>query len=739
MDKTLLLIDGSSFIFRAFHAMPDLTSPGGQPTGAIYGIINMFKQMQKKFPTKNWGCIFDMPGKTFRDDIHPEYKANRKETPADLISQFEEIYILVKALGIPVIMQNGIEADDLIGTIAVKAKQSGYKVIIATGDKDFAQLVDDNITLINTMNNEILDIPGVINKFGVKPEQIIDYLSLVGDKVDNIPGVDKCGPKTAVKWLSEYGTVESLIMHKDKLSGVVGENFRQSINWLSTAKTLITIDTSVDLNNLLPNGLNALTVDLPDKQILQEKYTTLGFKTWLRQLNEALVPEAISTPKQTVLKAVTPSLNKINNEADLQQIISQVIADNNLLSLAVIPDDFLKPSAIRYMVFNDTQTTYYLETSNSEDLFGQSCNNYSLSILARLFTCPNPKVLPNYKNTLHILSLMGLGLTNVTGDLTLAHYVQNSKDKHDLTTIYANMLNIEVIDILNNTQKASKTSAGSKDILINDLSNIVANCTCLENIITSTMSDKELKLYREVELPLVKVLVEMENNGIELDLAQFNKLDKELSKQLKNLENLIYADANTVFNINSPKQLQDVLFNQLKIPVTGIKKNTSGYSTDEDSLKILEQSGLQIAKYLLEYRTLSKLLGTYVSKLPLLVDKHNKLHTTYDQASVASGRLSSRDPNLQNIPVRNDWGKQIRRCFIASPGYKLVCADYSQIELRILAHYSQDKNLIEAFNTNQDIHAITASEILNKPINTISKDERRYAKIINFSLLYGKT
>lgn len=745
MDNTLLLIDGSSFIFRAFHAMPNLTSPTGQPTGAIYGIINMFKQMQKKFPTQNWGCIFDAPGKTFRDHIHPEYKANRKETPQDLVSQFEEIYTLVRALGIPVIMQSGIEADDLIGTIALAAKKSGYNVIIATGDKDFAQLVDENITLVNTMTDEILNIQGVVDKFGVKPEQIIDYLSLVGDKVDNIPGVDKCGPKTAVKWLTEYTTLDNLIKNKDMLSGVVGDNFRQSINWLSTAKTLVTIDTAVNLDNLLPEGLNTLSLKLPDNQILQEKYTTLGFKTWLRQLNEIYAPIAVTnainiqTKQSNSLNAITPILHKIKNETELEQIIQEITASNKTITLAVIPDDFSKPAAIHRLVFAINETVYYLESAVEHDLFGSSDNNYTPAIFAKLFMSKSPKILPNYKSTLHILSLIGFELNNVIGDLTLAHYVQNSRIKHDLTTIFAEMLNLDIIDILSSTLKANKSGDSFENILTGNLSTIIANCIMLESHIISKMSDKELALYREIELPLVKVLVETENNGIELDLNLFNAMDTELTKQLKNLENLIYADANVVFNINSPKQLQDVLFNQLKLPVTGIKKNTSGYSTDEESLKILEQNGLTIAKHLLEYRTLNKLLGTYVSKLPLLVDGQHKVHTTYDQALVASGRLSSRDPNLQNIPVRHDWGRQIRRCFIAGAGYKLICADYSQIELRILAHFSQDKNLINAFNSNLDIHAITASEIFHKPIDEISKDERRYAKIINFSLLYGKT
>jgi DNA polymerase I len=753
MDNTILLIDGSSFIFRAFHAMPNLTSPDGKPTGAIYGIINMLKQMQKRFPTQNWICVFDAPGKTFRDHIHPEYKANRAETPSDLIPQFKDIYLLIDALGIPVVMQEGIEADDIIGTLAMRAKNSGYKVVIATGDKDFAQLVDNDIILVNTMTNEVLDIQGVIDKFGVTPAQIIDYLSLVGDKADNISGVDKCGPKTASKWLAEYKNIDNLIANQNKLTGVVGDNFRKAVNWLTTAKELVTINTSMDLNHDIPHEIINYKLRDPKIETLIEAYQRLGFKGWLKQLTDDTT-DPISTSSQTShnknrsIKAHKTTLIKITNADELDTIVSQIYENNQPLSLTVIPNNFAQPKNLRHILFSQEKNTYSVEIAengnSSNDLFAETNNTSDeyISILKKLFNSSNPKLLPNYKDSLHYFTHLGLTLNNVYGDLTLAHYIQDSKDKHSLSSIYKQILDIDIIDIPSNISKLTRDSiwlGTDSDKIINNLHIITENCMNLEQSIVDNMSEKELNLYRNIELPLASILVDIENQGIKLDIPAFKQLEIELTNGLKTLENNIYADAKCVFNINSAKQLQDVLFNQLKLPTDGIKKNANGYSTDEDSLNILQSSGANIAKYLLEYRTLSKLLNTYVAKLPLVVDKQHKVHTTYEQAVVASGRLSSKEPNLQNIPVKHDLGRRIRSCFIADHEHMLICADYSQIELRVLAHISQDENLIQAFNNNLDIHAATASGIFHKALLDVTKDERRYAKTINFSLLYGKT
>ncbi|MBP9742523.1 MAG: DNA polymerase I [Burkholderiales bacterium] len=772
-SKTMLLIDGSSFIFRAYHALPELTSPAGKPTGATRGIISMIKSMQKKYPTPYWGCIFDAPGKTFRDEIHPQYKATRKSTPDDLVMQLEDIYGIIRALGIPLIMQPGIEADDIIGTLAIQAKNAGYKVLIATGDKDFAQLVDEDITLINTMTNEVLDIQGVINKFEVKPSQIIDYLSLVGDKVDNIPGVDKCGPKTAAKWLAEHNTLDNIVSNAVNIGGVVGENLRKAIPWLKIAKILVTIDTNIELDhdNHIAN-INELICKPANCEILHTYYSTLGFKTWLEQLNNQtqIIPADINptaelfptTTEEITLTdlsdtRLTPDiLNhnsstnaqfiQINNYSELELLIKNLIEDKQNIGLLVVADNYYTPQNIKIIVIATSQNVYLIhnETQNdNNDLFTENviAHNYH-PLINKLFLSSIGKILPNAKETLQLTTKLKLGLNNIMGDLTLAHYICDSKHKHNLATIFKQHLNLEITDLPIMNTKLNKDSLwlnSNFDLIAQNCYIIAQYTAALENKICAKLTAAELKLYQKVELPLSQVLVDIETTGIMLDVSRFKELNNEITTKLAKLEEKIYQEAKCVFNINSTKQLQDILFNQLKLPTSGIKTNSHGFSTDEDTLQVLAAQNIFIATCMLEYRTLSKLLNTYVAKLPLLIDHNQRVHTTFDQALVASGRLSSKDPNLQNIPVKNDWGRQIRRCFIAPIDKKLICADYSQIELRILAHISGDENLITAFNNNADIHSITASEIFNKPIEQITKDERRHAKTINFSLLYGKT
>lgn len=766
MDKLLLLIDGSSFLFRAFHAMPNLTSPSGNPTGAIYGIVNMLKQLQKRYPTSHIGCIFDAPGGSFRDEIHPEYKANRSETPQELIEQIEPIYNIINSLGLPLIVESGVEADDVIGSLATYAKDLGYKVIIASGDKDFSQLVDpsNQITIVNTMSNEVLDYNGVINKFGIKPEQFIDYLSLVGDTVDNVPGVPKCGPKTAVKWLTQYETLENIIAHSDEIKGVVGENLRNSIKWLTTAKTLVTIHCQLNLGHVIPKGMDSLVLSTPDNNSLQTLYHDLGFKTWLNQLKSTNdVPSEFKTPKLDNPKpSVNLSLNLnltkpplvdfkpsqhilINSVEELDQLVTTITKDNLAIGILIITDDLANVNYLKHIFINYNHNTYLINNNpKHDDLFGDSNPHIDfMPNLETLFKSNTPKVFANYKEALEILIKFGLSLNNVTGDITLAHYIKNSKTSHHLSSIYPEYLNLDILDIPSITAKAltknDPWNLQSIDALIENAYLITDAIIAIEDIINKSLDAKERHLYQQIELPLCPILVEMEFAGIMLDLNKFADAHKELESKIGELENNIYKKANQVFNISSPKQLSEVLFDNLQLPIQGIKKNTNGFSTDEDSLKHLAQSGFDIANLLLEHRSLSKLLNTYVSKLPKLVDNNHRLHTTFDQAYVASGRLSSRDPNLQNIPASTTWGNRIREGFIAKAGCKLISADYSQIELRILAHISQDQNLIDAFNYNQDIHSSTASNIFHKEISQVNKDERRYAKTINFSLLYGKT
>mgnify|MGYP000458648611 FL=1 len=783
MNNTILLIDGSSFIFRAFYAVKNLSAPNGMPTNAIYGIVNMLKQMQKKYTTRNWVCVFDAKGKTFRDEIYPEYKANRRETPDELKVQFPYIHELIADLGIPVIIQDGVEADDVIATIAKKYAALDYQILIATGDKDFAQIVDDKIILVNTMTNEILDHHGVIDKFGVRPDQIIDYLSLIGDSVDNVPGVHKCGPKTAQKWLTEFDSITNLIANQDKLSGVVGENFRQAIEWLPTAQKLITIDCQVNVDSYDITRLENLQLKAANWNKLAEVYRELNFRTWLKeaelQLNtissatevsvnntpvsqtESLEQNAdlfstnsndnnitLNKAVSTELLTATKHIAKINSVNELKSLVDALIAENQQTSFNIYLDDHNdNNSQICVVAICNSATIYLIELTNSnvqELLFADdSETQQKLLILASYWQSELAKLCFDYKKQLYILAQHNISLNGINGDLQLASYIQNSLQKHDLATITnRNAPHINCQDY------AELLGKGAKRVNFSSLNDdekqafIIANSQSmleLHQIILDSLNQEERKLYLHVELPLANLLFQLERVGMKIDIPRLKLLSQEMHGKLRQLEDLIQQQAGCVFNVNSPKQLQDILFNQLKLPTTGIKKNTSGYSTDEESLSILAASGFSIADELLEYRYLNKLLNTYIDRLPEYADTQQLVHTSLEQTIVTSGRLSSKDPNLQNIPVRSDYGQAIRECFIAPEGCKLICADYSQIELRILAHISQDKNLIAAFKSGADIHLATASQIFHKPIEEITKDERRYAKSINFGLIYGKS
>jgi DNA polymerase-1 len=751
------------------------------PTNAIYGIVNMLKQMQKKYTTTNWVCVFDAKGKTFRDEIYPEYKANRRETPDELKVQFPYIHELIADLGIPVIIQDGVEADDVIATIAKKYAALDYQILIATGDKDFAQIVDDKIILVNTMTNEILDHHGVIDKFGVRPDQIIDYLSLIGDSVDNVPGVHKCGPKTAQKWLTEFDSIANLIINQEKLSGVVGENFRQAIEWLPTAQKLITIDCQVNIDSYDINRLENLRLKSANWSKLAEVYRELNFRTWLKEAEAQLATitpataslvsnssSIVSTTSDSIeedsdlfssnansdyQQNIAPApqnkhIAKIQTVAELQSVISMLIAEAKETAFNIYLDDNSNTSSQLCAVAIISNTTLYLielsNTNTQELLFADdSETQQKLLILAKYWQSELPKICFDYKKQLYILAQYNISLNSVTGDLQLASYIQNSLQTNDLASIIN-----RIIPQAQCQSYAEFLGKGAKRINFSTLGAqekltfITANSQNIlevhQNILLS-LSQEEQKLYLQVELPLAGLLFQLEKVGMKIDITRLKLLSQEMHDKLRKLEDSIQMQAKCVFNVNSPKQLQDILFNQLKLPTNGIKKNTSGYSTDEESLSILAAAGFSIADELLEYRYLNKLLNTYIDRLPEYADSEQLVHTSLEQTIVTSGRLSSKDPNLQNIPVRSDYGQAIRECFIAPDGCQLICADYSQIELRILAHISQDKNLIAAFNSGADIHLATASQIFHKPIEEISKDERRYAKSINFGLIYGKS
>ncbi len=755
MDNTILLIDGSSFIFRAFYAVKNLSSPSGIPTNATYGIINMLKQMEKKYATAHWVCVFDAKGKTFRDDIYPEYKATRRETPSELIVQIPYIHDIIEKLGIPVIVEDGVEADDVIATIAKKYANQGFNILIATGDKDFAQVVEDKITLVNTMTGEVLDVAGVEAKFGVRPDQIIDYLSLIGDTVDNVPGVHKCGPKTAQKWLNEFGSIDALIANQDKLTGAVGDNFRNAIDWLPTAKRLITIDDRVDVKHVDINNLTNLTRKEPRHYELAPIFRELNFRTWLKESELALT----NNPQGELLGSMTDDLSSkqeaksktlhvFNKPDDISELIQKIINSNKLTSYSLITSDYTDIlSQLMAMVITDDENIYLIElateSNQNNELFLSDSTDFS-SLILPYFLANCPKICINLKNNLKTLSRYLDAIDGIEGDIALASYIRESQQNQSLPAIFERhglaQGSVDGFEMV--------CGKGAKRLLWHELDStqkehlarsLNGELLSAYSAIIQEMDSKELNLYKNIELPLSIVLDKIEKAGMKIDLTAFQLLKGELQQKIRLLEESVFQEAGCVFNLNSPKQLQDVLFNQLKLPSDGIKSNTTGYSTDEESLSILADQGIGIANLILEFRTLSKLLNTYVDKLPQAADSHERLHTTLEQTVVASGRLSSKDPNLQNIPVRTEYGQKIRKCFIAESGHQLVCADYSQIELRILAHISNDANLIDAFNKRYDIHLATASQIFHKPQEEVTRDERSYAKSINFGLIYGKS
>lgn len=755
MDNTILLIDGSSFIFRAFYAVKNLSSPSGIPTNATYGIINMLKQMEKKYATAHWVCVFDAKGKTFRDDIYPEYKATRRETPPELVVQIPYIHDIIEKLGIPVIVEDGVEADDVIATIAKKYANQGFSILIATGDKDFAQVVDDKITLVNTMIGEILDVAGVEAKFGVRPDQIIDYLSLIGDTVDNVPGVHKCGPKTAQKWLNEFGSIDALIANQDKLTGAVGDNFRHAIDWLPTAKRLITIDDRVDVKHVDINNLANLTRKEPRHHELAPIFRELNFRTWLKESELALTNNLksellgnMTDDLSSKQEAKSKTLHVFNKPDDISELIQKIINSNKLTSYSLITSDYTDIlSQLMAMVITDDENVYLIElateSNQNNELFLSDSTDFS-SLILPYFLANCPKICINLKNNLKTLSRYLDAINGIEGDIALASYIRESQQNQSLPAIFERhgsaQGSVDGFEIV--------CGKGAKRLLWHELDStqkehlarsLNGELLSAYSAIIQEMDSKELNLYKNIELPLSIVLDKIEKAGMKIDLTAFQLLKGELQQKIRLLEESVFQEAGCVFNLNSPKQLQDVLFNQLKLPSDGIKSNTTGYSTDEESLSILADQGIGIANLILEFRTLSKLLNTYVDKLPQAADNQERLHTTLEQTVVASGRLSSKDPNLQNIPVRTEYGQKIRKCFIAEAGHQLVCADYSQIELRILAHISNDANLIDAFNKRYDIHLATASQIFHKPQEEVTRDERSYAKSINFGLIYGKS
>jgi DNA polymerase I len=736
--KRLILVDGSSFLFRAYHAVPPLTSPTGLPTNAIHGVTSMLRKLIAEYHSDYICVVFDAPGNTFRNELYAEYKAHRPPMPDDLRVQIEPLHQVIKAMGLPLIIESGIEADDVLGILAKKAEAEGYDIIISTGDKDMAQLVNERIILENTMSNTRMDIQGVIDKFGVKPEQIIDYLALMGDSVDNIPGVPNCGPKTAAKWLNQYNTLDNLIANADKITGKIGENLRASLEQLPLAKALTTIKLDLDL----AYSVEDLHQQPANKPELSRLLTELGFSTWLKILENS---NRYNNPPPASPVEAKLNYETILTDAQLADWLDRLNkADLFAFDTETTSLDYSQAEIVGVSFAINPGTAAYLPLAhNYPGAPVQLDRAITLAALKPLLENPNKlKVGHHLKYDSHVLANHGIQLEGIAHDTMLESYVWNSTaTKHNMDDVAKTYLGINTIhyeDIAGKgakqisfqdvaVEQAAEYAAEDADVTLKIHQHLIGKLQQLEPL---------ANLYATVEIPLIKVLTKIEANGVLIDSPMLAQQSMELSSQIIAIEQHAHNLAGRAFNIGSPKQIQEILYDQQKLPV--LKKTPTGQpSTDESVLQELAVD-YEIPKLILEYRSLSKLKSTYTDKLPQQVNpKTGRVHTSYHQAVAATGRLSSTDPNLQNIPIKSEEGRKIRQAFIASPGYKIVAADYSQIELRIMAHLSADQGLLAAFNEGLDVHRATAAEVFGVAPDQVTHDLRRSAKAINFGLIYG--
>ncbi|HJV84799.1 MAG TPA: DNA polymerase I [Noviherbaspirillum sp.] len=753
MNKTLLLVDGSSYLYRAFHAMPDLRNAEGAPTGAIYGMINMLRKLRNDFPAAYIACVFDAKGKTFRDDVYPEYKAHRPSMPEDLVRQIEPIHEAVRALGWPILMVDGIEADDVIGTLAVEAAKHGMQTVVSTGDKDLAQLVNEHVTLINTMSNEKLDREGVIAKFGVPPERIVDYLTLVGDAVDNVPGVDKVGPKTAVKWLTQYGTLDDIIAHADDISGAVGQNLRRVLDWLPQAKHLLTVKTDCDLAAHMASIQQTLTAKPADTEALIEFFRRYGFKTWLRELSgeasPAPRPAAVATsgePQGSLFDAapVAAEYETVLTEAQLERWLEIInAAELTSVDTETTSLDPMRAQLVGISLCCKPGVAAYIPVAHRyQDAPAQLSREFVLSKLKPWLENPTrPKVGQHLKYDSHIFANHGVALRGIVHDTLLESYVFESHKNHDMDSLAMRHLGRKTITFEEVCGKGASQICFDQ-VAIERATEYAAEDADVTLQLHQAMwprvaEDEGLTfIYEKIELPTSVVLQKIERNGVLIDAQLLATQSHELGTRMLEMERRAYELAGQPFNLNSPKQIGEIFFDKLQLPV--VKKTPSGTpSTDEEVLQKLAEN-YPLPKILLDYRGLSKLKSTYTDKLPKMVNPDTgRVHTNYAQAVAVTGRLASNDPNLQNIPVRTAEGRRIREAFVAPPGSVIVSADYSQIELRIMAHISGDENLLRAFAEGEDIHRATAAEIFGAAPADVTSEQRRYAKVINFGLIYG--
>ncbi|PWB51069.1 MAG: DNA polymerase I [Nitrosomonadales bacterium] len=733
--KTLLLVDASSYLYRAFHALPDLRNRHNEPTGAIYGVLNMLRRLHQDYQADYSACVFDAKGKTFRDDLYPDYKAHRPSMPPDLAAQIEPLHDSIRAMGWPLLAVEGVEADDVIGTLARIGVQAGMRVVISTGDKDIAQLVDSHVSLINTMSNEALDEAGVMAKFGVPPERIVDYLTLIGDSSDNVPGVEKVGPKTAVKWLTQYQTLDKLVAHAGEIGGVVGENLRKKLDWLPRARELLTIRCDVPL----PVKLEDLTAGPQDNARLAELYGRLEFRSWLKELSAVS-----SQPSAGGLLTAETRYECILSEAQLEQWLAR-LEQAELVSVDTETTS-LDPMRARLVgisfAITPHEAAYLPMAHHYAGVPRQLDFDSTLQRLKPWLENPaKAKVGQNLKYDSHVLANHGIALQGIAHDTLLQSYVLESHKPHDMDSLASRHLGVKTLTYTEITGKGAK-QIGFDEVDLDTATRYAAEDADItlqlhRHLYPQICQDAGLEyVYRAIEVPVSQILFHVERNGVLIDSGLLAKQSRVLGEKLLTLEQEAHRLAGQPFNLNSPKQIQEILFGQLGLPVR--KKTPGGTpSTDEDVLQQLAED-YPLPKLLLEYRGLAKLKTTYADKLPRMVDPATgRVHTSYNQAVAVTGRLSSTDPNLQNIPVRSEEGRRIREAFIAPPGSRIISADYSQIELRIMAHLSGDKSLLRAFAAGEDIHRATAAEVFACTPLEVTPEQRRYAKVINFGLIYG--
>jgi DNA polymerase-1 len=732
--KKLVLVDGSSYLFRAYHGLPPLTH-NRHPTGAIYGVLNMLRKLISDEQPDNIAVVFDAKGKTFRNDIYPEYKANRPPMPDDLRVQIEPLHKIIKAQGLPLVVIDDVEADDVIGTFSVEASRDGYSVLISTGDKDMAQLVNANVRLINTMNNQIMTPATVPEKFQVNPDQIIDLLALMGDSSDNIPGVPKVGPKTAAKWLAEYGSLQAVMDHADEIKGKVGEYLRESRDFLPMSYQLATIkldcETGIKVKDLVQSDA--------DTEALAEYYQQFGFNRWFEELDSdpAVIQPTESSPDgdyECVLsdEAFAGWIKKL-------QAVTRFAVDTETTSI-----DYMQAELVGISLCVEVGKACYIPLAHRYEGAPPQLDKKAVleALKPILENTAIGKIGQNIKYDAHIFLGEGIRLQGIADDTMLQSYILNSTaSRHNMDALAFYYLGRETIHYEEVAGKGAK-QIGFDQVELSRASDYAAEDADITLQLNDCLSEKlqqagrPNQVYQEIELPLVEVLLKLEQNGVLIDQAMLQKQGVEVDQQLGEIETSVYEQAGEVFNLSSPKQIQAILYDKMQLPVR--RKTPKGQpSTAEDVLEDLSRD-YEIPRLILEHRSLNKLKTTYIDKLPNEINaKTGRVHTSYQQAVAATGRLSSTSPNLQNIPIRSAQGRRIREAFIAQPGKRILALDYSQIELRIMAHLSADESLLSAFEQDLDVHRATAAEVFGGSLDAVSDDQRRAAKAINFGLIYG--